>query len=396
MEQQILENLCYFDLEINSSPDLRGLSPSPTHPSAIQYSSFVLLIVTSILGLLTNIIVILVTGFLMKKNKYKIWFLNLALADFTFLLFLPLYAVSVLRGWSYGSIMCKIYHFLTFINMYCSIYILTALNIDRALSVAKPVWHLRFHSRRFCWCMCAVIWASSILCSIPSIVYSDVREGNICSLSFYDPTMIANSYNFDPEDVEDHLPIDLIPQEICSNFPVSDLDQQIVTVWWEAILTAVRLVVPLAVVGYIIPLCVILFSNIIIALNMKNSKMVATSRLYRVVIVTIMSFFCSKTPYVLAFITYLVSIYTIKFTLMYKLSIVLPLLFSIAATNSLLNPLVYVLVGKEVRSEIITFFRKKYTQVESKKREMRQEEGRDFWPQPAADVIILADFATAP
>ncbi|KAG9463333.1 hypothetical protein GDO78_021963 [Eleutherodactylus coqui] len=359
--------------------NIRGaLSPSPTHPSAIQYSSFVLSIVTSIIGLLANIVVIFVTGFLMKKNKYKIWFLNLALADFTFLLFLPLYAASVLRGWSYGSVMCKIYHFLTFINMYCSIYILTALNIDRALSVAKPVWHLRFHSRRFCWCMCAVIWASSILCSIPVIVYSDVREGNICSLSIYAPSVLANHFSFGREDVEKDLPIDLIPREICKNASVFDSNQQIVTEWREAIFTAVRLVVPLAVVGYGIPLCVILFSNIIIALNVKNSKMVATSRLYRVVIVTIMSFFCSKTPYVLAFISYLVSVYTIKFTLTYKLSIVLPLLFSIAATNSLLNPLVYVLVGKEVRSEIITLFRKKYSQVGSKKREMREEEERDF------------------
>ncbi|XP_066433939.1 chemerin-like receptor 1 [Eleutherodactylus coqui] len=370
MEQEIYENLCYLSFDINSFPDLRALSPSTTHPSAIQYSSFVLSIVTSIIGLLANIIVIFVTGFLMKKNKYKIWFLNLALADFTFLLFLLLYATSVLREWTYGSSMCKIYHFLTFINMYCSIYILTALNIDRTLSVAKPVWHLRFHSRRFCWCMCGVIWASSILCSIPAIVYSDVHEENICSLSFYDPSALVNIFSFDLEDVEEDLPIDLIPQEICKNASVVYSNQEIVTFGREVIFTAERLVVPLAVVGYIIPLCIILLSNIIIALHVKNSKMVATSRLYRVVIVTIMSFFFSKTPYVLAFIIYLVSVYTLKFTSMYKLSIVLPLLFSIAATNSLLNPLVYVLVGKEVRSEIITFFRKKYAQ------EKRDERGR--------------------
>ncbi|XP_066433941.1 chemerin-like receptor 1 [Eleutherodactylus coqui] len=358
MEREIYENLCYMLWDIYKSPALQALSPNTTHPSAIQYSSFILSIITCIIGLPTNIIVILVTGFLMKKNKYKIWFLNLALADFTFLLFLPLYATSVLRGWSYGSIMCKIYHFLTFLNMYCSIYILIALNIDRTLSVAKPIWHQRFHSRRFCWCVCVVIWVSSAICSTPAIIHSDVYEDELCTLSYYDYTHIAKSFNFAEVKIQTQ---DLFPLEDCKYDSDEELESD-PKVWREEKLTAVRLVVPFAVVGYIIPLCVILFSNIIIALHVKNSRMVATSRLYRVVIVTIMSFFCSKTPYVLAFITYLVSVYTVKFTLMYKLSIALPLLFSIAATNSLLNPLVYVLVGKEVRSEIITFFRKKKIQ----------------------------------
>ncbi|KAG8557842.1 hypothetical protein GDO81_016747 [Engystomops pustulosus] len=176
-----------------SSPGLRALSPSTSHPSALQFSSFVLSIVTCIIGLAANLIVILVTGFLMKKNKYKIWFLNLALADFSFLLFLPLHAVSVIRGsWPYGSTMCKLYNFLTFVNMYSSIYILTMLNIDRTVSVAKPVWHLRFHSLKFCRCMCAVIWVSSAICSVPAIIYSDLDDDAVCTLSPFDFTQFAN------------------------------------------------------------------------------------------------------------------------------------------------------------------------------------------------------------
>ncbi|KAM3917612.1 C3a anaphylatoxin chemotactic receptor-like [Leptodactylus fuscus] len=193
MDRDILENLCYMMWDIANSPELRALSPSRSHPNTIQYSSFVLCIVTCIIGLAANIIVIFTTGFLMKKNKYKIWFLNLALADFIFLLFLPLHAVSILRAiWPYGSNMCKFHNFLSFVNTCASIYILTALNIDRALSVAKPIWHRRFHSRTFCRSICALIWVFSLLCGIPVIIYVlKMKTGSsiLCSLirkcSFY-------------------------------------------------------------------------------------------------------------------------------------------------------------------------------------------------------------------
>ncbi|XP_073502264.1 chemerin-like receptor 1 [Phyllobates terribilis] len=253
---------------------------------------------------------------------------------------------------------CKFYNFLTLVNMYASIYILTALNIDRALSVAKPIWHQRFCSMRFCCFVCALIWVSSALCSIPAVIYSDVHADNLCTLPSYDISHFAQVFS---DVFEENEPFDLFPRETCKKF--SDLfliseGRILITNWKEATITTKLLVLILAVIGYVIPLCVIVSSNIIIAVHVKNSMMAATSRLYRLVIVGIMSFFCSRTPYVLTYIIVLVSISTMKLTLTYKLSVVLPLLFSIAATNSFLNPVVYVLVVKQARSEIIHFLRK--------------------------------------
>ncbi|XP_073501897.1 chemerin-like receptor 1 [Phyllobates terribilis] len=354
MDHDIFENFCYELWDLLRSEDLRALSPSTDHPSHIQYFSFVLSIITCVIGFAANLLVIFVTGFLMKKNKYKIWFLNLALADFAFLLFLPLKAVSIIRGkWPYGSVVCKVYNFLTLVNMYASIYILTVLTIDRALSVAKPIWHLRFHSQKFCCFMCALIWVSSALCSIPAIIYSDVHEDQ-CTLSYYDSSLIANilSYRLEEDKMYDE------PRESCGNIShFSDSERtEIVTDWRERTVTTERIVVPLAVVGYVIPLCVILSSNIIIAFRVKNSMMVATSRLYRLVIIGFMSFFCTRTPYVLTYITFLGSVYTMNMMLWYKLSVIFPLLFTISATNSLLNPVIYVLVIKQARNELLHFF----------------------------------------
>ncbi|XP_069591717.1 chemerin-like receptor 1 [Ranitomeya imitator] len=354
MEHEVFENFCYEFWDLLHSEDLKALSPSTDSPTHVQHFSFVLSIITCIIGFTANLLVIVITGFLMKNNKYKIWFLNLALADFAFLLFLPLKAVSILRGrWPLWSIVCKFYNFLTFVNMYASIYILTVLTIDRALSVAKPIWHLRFHSQKFCCFMCTLIWVSSALCSIPAVIYSDVHEDQ-CTLSYYDTSLVANvlSYRLEEDEMHDE------PRENCGNRShFSDSERsEIVTEWRERTITTVRIVVPLAVVGYVIPLCVIVSSNIIIAFHVKNSRMVATSRLYRLVIIGIMSFFCTRTPYVLTYITFLVSAYTINMKLWYKLSVFLPLLFTMSATNSLLNPVIYVLVIKQARHELLHFW----------------------------------------
>ncbi|KAM4024409.1 C5a anaphylatoxin chemotactic receptor 1-like [Anomaloglossus baeobatrachus] len=355
MDYEIFEKYCYEIWDLLRSPELRALSPTTDQPSTIQYLSFVLSIIICIIGFAANLLVIFVTGFLMKKNKYKIWFLNLALADFTFLLFLPLKAVSIIRGrWPFWSIVCKLYNFLTFVNMYAGIYILTVLNIDRALSVAKPIWHLRFHSPKFCCFICALIWVSSAICSTPAIIYSDVHEEDQCTLSYYDTSLVAYvlSYRLEEDEMFDE------PRERCANlsdFSDSEISEM-VTEWRERTVTTERIVVPLAVVGYVIPLCVIVSCNIIIAFRVKNSMKMASSRLYRLVIIGVMSFFCTRTPYVLTYITFLVCVYTMNLLLWYKLSVILQLLFTIAATNSCLNPVIYVLVIKQARSEFLKFF----------------------------------------
>ncbi|KAG9462816.1 hypothetical protein GDO78_023052 [Eleutherodactylus coqui] len=360
MDREILKNLCYLTWDLINTPELIAFILG--YPTTIQYSSFVLSIITCIIGLPTNIIVIFVTGFLMKKNKSKIWFLNLALADFTFLLFLPLYATSVIRGiWPYGSIMCKLFFFFSFINMYAGIYILIALNIDRALSVAKPIWHRRFHSKKFCWSMCAAIWVSSAICNIPTIIYSDVQgpsEYKQCFLSFnYQYKSIELSSN---NSLVSALPP--VQRESCRNISnyieMSAEVESVLAQFKNEPFVILHLIVPYVVFGYIIPLCVILLSNIIIAFHVKNSKMAAISRLYRVVIVAIMGFFCVRTPYVCACFLYWLYLFTLQYTLMFKVSLIQPLLYFISATNSLLNPVVYVLVGKQVRSEIMNFLRK--------------------------------------
>ncbi|XP_056391461.1 chemerin-like receptor 1 [Hyla sarda] len=355
MNDELGTSICYLLWDIFNDPQLLALSPSTSHPTAVQFSCFVLSILTCIIGYVGNIIVIFVTAFLRKKNKSHVWFLNLAVADFIFLLLLPFHAVSILLArWPYGSTMCKVYNFYTFVNMYASIYILTALNIDRALAVAKPIWHLKFISRKFGYSVCTLIWLSSTICSIPAIIYSDIHyfgEVPQCFLFSDDLTVIA--YSRTDKNMSEAWRS--FPRNICDG---SWEELGHATEWSNVLSTTTALVIPLAVIGCFIPLCVILTSNIVIALHVKNSQKTESSRLYRVVIAAMLAFFCTRVPLVLAQIIILVAAYTLELSLMFTVISVLPLLSSIAATNTFLNPIVYVLVGKQVKNEISQFFKK--------------------------------------
>ncbi|XP_075037582.1 chemerin-like receptor 1 [Mixophyes fleayi] len=355
MNTELSEKLCYLFWDIFNIPELGALSHSATNPTAVQYSSFVLSILTSVIGLVGNTIVIIVSGFIMENTRSKIWFLNLAVADFVFLLFLPVNAVSIMRAsWPFGSHVCKVYNFLFLANMYASIYIITALNIDRALSVAKPIWHLKFRSRKICYSICALIWVLAVLCSVPAIIYSDefeLGEETHCTLFPEDLTSIAYIH----EITNTSAYFQSIEREFCSE-PFENPDKFIL--WNEVVSSTMNLVVPLVMIGYLIPLSIILLSNVIIGFTVKDSQTVASSRLYRLIVSAVMVFFCTRTPIVLAQIIFLVAAYTMNFTLMYKVIVSLPLLFSISAINSCLNPVVYVLVGKQVYNSIISLIKR--------------------------------------
>ncbi|XP_068100561.1 chemerin-like receptor 1 [Hyperolius riggenbachi] len=349
-DDELPEKICNFYWDIFNVPELEALPPNQDNPNVIQYASFTLSILACCIGLLGNAIVIAATIFLMDNCKSRIWFLNMAIADFIFMLFLPFNAVYVMKAnWSFGSHVCKFYHFLTFVNMYASIYLIIALNIDHALSVAKPMWHLKFLSKRICYSVCFLIWLMSTFCSIPVLIYSDEHEygeNMQCLLFSGDVTSIAYVNSGNSSLREGFKSLDREDCKVLFN-DTSGFDS-----WRRMSSTTTNLFILLHVIGYFIPLCVILVTNLVIIVKVKNSQTPSTSRLYRVVIAAIIAFFLTRTPLVLAQIIFLASVNVMEYTMMYKVILFSPLLSSIAVVNSCLNPIIYVLLGKQLRSRI--------------------------------------------
>ncbi|XP_053308799.1 C3a anaphylatoxin chemotactic receptor-like [Spea bombifrons] len=401
-----------------------------TENVAVQYASFILHILTCVIGVLGNAAVIYVYGFIMKKNKSKIWFLNLAVADFVFVLCLPLNAVAIFTSnWPFGPHVCKLYHFLSTCNMYVSIFTITALTIDRLLSVAKPIWHHKFFSQRFSYWICAFIWVLTVLASLPTLFFSveyKTAEHTECRLfdighinnevnkdqtlddySYY----LENSWIYDENQTEITSNQSLSPVDWSNNFfsglwmPETNLTEPDINqtsrgldgnttgvlvlrremfnnsggpffilpgipfeipkyfvtailnldVWNRMMHITESIILPLLVIGYIIPLCTILISNVIIIFRVRKSQRQKSSRLYQITVTVVVVYFLTWTPLVVGQLTLLACARSMDFDLMRKVYMILPLLYSIGYTNSCLNPIIYALVGKQVRRALREF-----------------------------------------
>ncbi|XP_017953307.2 C3a anaphylatoxin chemotactic receptor [Xenopus tropicalis] len=392
---------------------------------AARYTSFALTALSCVLGLGGNAVVIAVTGFIMKRKNSKIWFLHLAVADFTFCLLLGLYAHYVLtENWQFGSYLCKISNYVSTCNMYASVFIITALSIDRVLSVAAPIWHHKFFSVRICCWNCAAIWIVTALVSLPMLLLSDeIQYGDKmqCRIVIVKPS--SATHNIHKREANDSLEygitglyrdnegsgsgdinkdnfkgvvtgtkdklnltnvkiqpilgfsnpmpvpmLDIIDyplyEDIINVTNISTYTQNItVRTLCTVNLREIRdtafatgcIVIPCLVLGYLIPLAVILVSNVIIAQRGGKSQSVKSPRLYRIIIMVILFFFLAWTPLITVQVILLAALYGEDVILMYKMYWVLPLVSSIAFSNSCINPIIYVLVGTQARKALTDF-----------------------------------------
>ncbi|XP_060906799.1 chemerin-like receptor 1 [Labrus mixtus] len=144
----------------------------------LNIASLVIYSIVFILGVLGNSLVIYVTGFRMKRTVNSVWFLNLALADFLFLAFLVVSIISVSKNneWQFGLFMCKLNNFVSVVNMFASIFLLTAISLDRCLSIWVVVWAQNKRTVCKAQVTCVVIWVTAVVCSIPYATFRDLRE----------------------------------------------------------------------------------------------------------------------------------------------------------------------------------------------------------------------------
>ncbi|NXS63329.1 MRGRD protein, partial [Brachypteracias leptosomus] len=95
----------------------------------------------SVCGLVGNGIVVWFLGFQMKRNPFTVYILNLAIADFLLLLLLLARLTFLTMTYVYCVFlyeMLHIYYILRHLILFCyfaSMYFLTAISVERCLSV---------------------------------------------------------------------------------------------------------------------------------------------------------------------------------------------------------------------------------------------------------------------
>ncbi|XP_029431360.1 mas-related G-protein coupled receptor member H-like [Rhinatrema bivittatum] len=145
----------------------------------------------SFFGLVGNGIVLWFLGFKIKRNKFTVYILNLAMSDFLFLLgsslLLILYSVSM---WIYfldvPHTIYKILNILYLFGYNTNQYLLTAISTERCFSILYPIWYHCQRPKHQSTILCAILWALASL--VTAIEYF------LCSDFFFswNPTMETN------------------------------------------------------------------------------------------------------------------------------------------------------------------------------------------------------------
>ncbi|XP_028435357.1 C3a anaphylatoxin chemotactic receptor isoform X2 [Perca flavescens] len=271
-------------------------------------ASLVIYCVIVIVGTLGNGLVIYVTGCRMKRTVNSVWFLNLALADFLFTAFLIFTIISISQDyhWQFGEFMCKMNSFVIIVNMFASVFLLTAISLDRCLSIWVVVWAQNKRTVRKAQIICVCIWMSAMVCSTPYAICRRVIDTG---------------------------------EKIHCGYSASITLEQI------RILGIFRFVV-----GFLIPFLVIIVCYVAIAVRAGRLHRTRKQRSRRIIFSIVLAFFICWLPYHISHFIELKA--HTNPDLQNIVLIVGPLALSLAFMNSCLNPILYVFLCDEFQKKL--------------------------------------------
>ncbi|XP_035271651.1 relaxin family peptide receptor 3.2b [Anguilla anguilla] len=265
-----------------------------------------------------------------KRSSINCFVMGLALTDLQFVLTLPFWAVDTALDfrWPFGRVMCKIVSTVTAMNMYASVFFLTAMSVARYNSVANALKMRSREAAAACakWTSLA-IWATSLAATLPHAVYStsvQVSDEELCLVRFpdsarWDPQLLLGLYQ---------------TQKVLLGF-----------------------VAPLAVIS----VCYLLLLRYVLSRRVSGAaggeaeqgRHKRRSRVTRSVVIVVLSFFLCWLPnQALTLWGVLIKFDLVPFSNAFYVAqaYAFPLSVCLAHTNSCLNPVLYCLVRQEFRT----------------------------------------------
>ncbi|XP_037012027.2 chemerin-like receptor 1 isoform X1 [Artibeus jamaicensis] len=317
-----------YDEDYPEDPDI--IVVEDFHPPESGVITIFLVVIYSIvcfLGILGNGLVIFIATFKMKKTVNTVWFLNLAIADFLFNVFLPIHITYAAMDyhWVFGTAMCKISNFLLIHNMYASVFLLTVISFDRCISVLLPVWSQNHRSLRLAYAACVVIWVLAFFLSSPSLVFRDTANvhGKISCFNNFSLSAASSS------------PWPAYPRLDS----VGSLRYMVVTI-------------TRFLCGFLIPVLVITACYFTIVCKLRRNRLAKSKKPFKIIVTIIITFFLCWCPY---HTLYLLELYhTAVPGAVFSLGV--PLATAIAIANSCMNPILYVFMGQDFKKFKVALF----------------------------------------
>lgn len=274
-----------------------------------------------LLAALENLFVLSV--FCLHKNSCtvaEIYLGNLAVADLILTCGLPFWAITIANNfdWVFGEVLCRVVNTIIYMNLYSSICFLMLVSIDRYLALVKTMSMGRMRGVRWAKLYSLVIWGCTLLLSSPMLVFRTMRD-----------------YNDEGHNVTACVIV----------YPSRT---------WEVFTNVL-----LNLVGFLLPLSVITFCTVRILQVLRNNEMkkfkeVQTERKATVLVLAVLGLF------VLCWVPFQISTFLDTLLRLGVLSgcwdehivdVITQISSYVAYSNSCLNPLVYVIVGKRFRKK---------------------------------------------
>ncbi|XP_069812589.1 proto-oncogene Mas [Dendropsophus ebraccatus] len=127
-------------------------------------------VILCLLGMIGNAVVAWILTFKIKRTKYTVYILNLAIADFIYLLFVAVVMLLMVDQMLNRNIPTKETTFALEV-MYdfgynAGMLFLTAISVERCLSVLFPIWYKCYRPKHLSSFTCGLIWLLGVLLSL--------------------------------------------------------------------------------------------------------------------------------------------------------------------------------------------------------------------------------------
>ncbi|KAG5842967.1 hypothetical protein ANANG_G00183430 [Anguilla anguilla] len=276
-----------------------------TVDDAMDKVSIVLYTFTIILGVTGNAVVVWMGGFRLPQTVTNVWLVNLAVADLIFCLTRIISLVKKLffDYWPFGVFLCKFNGFFKYANMFCSVFLLSTISVDRALCVWRPVLIKKRRTLHVARLVSVAVWVLSVTLSAPY---------------FYYRTTYPN---------KDNLPK-------CSMEGKERGGE-------ASAMTALYVLRFLC--GFLLPFLVILCCYTLAALGIRRTRLSRKSKPLKILACLVIAFFLCWAPYHCLLLAKMVN------SKNRVVKIGLPLAKGLAYFNSSVNPLLYFFMGLDLR-----------------------------------------------
>lgn len=282
------------------------------------------ILIITVLGIMLNVFVLMV--FCLHKKACtvaEIYLSNLAAADLLLVCCLPFWAVNISNGfnWPFGEFLCKIITVGIKMNADSSIYLLVLVSIDRYVALVHTMSYGQMRRPKYAKLGCLLMWGLGFLLSVPALSFRRVQ---------YFP-------NYD------------------INACFLDYPNHTVELFCDVMLVVCSFIIPISIISFCtVKIIQTLRIKAIERLNAEKTEQRATT----LMLVVLLAFLICWVPFHI--ITILDLLYRVELVGGCHLSRFLEIgnqVFTyFAFFNSVLNPILYVIVGKNFRKKVAEVF----------------------------------------